>query len=227
MAAMASSLRPAASLRRMLPAEGYSPPSPSWLAPSRRMGRGVTVLFSRRRALQYSTARMSLGWESTAAPSVPRMPSSARCRAAAKLTGPESSPRSRREKSPESSASAAFRTASPSPLSLPKIRWVTRPVPVSTSTPPCAKRSAGAAAQESGSSSTRSAPERTAASARACLGSRAKSPRWTKFPLMAQTTAVSAPRSSRTRRSWRRCPPCRGLYSAMIPAMATEFPPIR
>ena len=67
--------------------------------------------------------------------------------------------------------------------------------------PPWAKRSAGAQAQERGISSTRSAPERTAASARACLGSSAKSPRWTKFPLMAQITGVSSPRRARSRRS--------------------------
>ena len=61
------------------------------------------------------------------------------------------------------------------------------------STPPCANRSAVDMAHTVGSSSTRSAPQHTAISARASLSATAKPPRWVKLPLMAQTTASAPP----------------------------------
>ena len=51
--------------------------------------------------------------------------------------------------------------------------------------------SAEAMAHGVGSSSTRSAPQRTAISPRACLRATAASPRWTKLPLMAHTRGAS------------------------------------
>ena len=81
-------------------------------------------------------------------------------------------------------------------------------------------RAAVAADQGVGSSSTRSTPPARAASARGCLARMAKSPRWTKFPLMQATTAVSAPRRRRTSWICQAWPRWKGLYSAITPATA-------
>ena len=64
---------------------------------------------------------------------------------------------------------------------------------------------------------------RTAASARACVRMTAKSPRWTKLPLMAQTTAVSAPRRRRSSPICQAWPRWNGLYSLMIPAVRIKI----
>ena len=65
----------------------------------------------------------------------------------------------------------------------------------------------------------------TAALARACLRSRAKSPRCTKFPLITQTMAVSGPSAARPASRSRRCPLWSGLYSTIIPAAPMDFSP--
>ena len=80
--------------------------------------------------------------------------------------------------------------------------------------------SAEAMAQGVGSSSTRSAPPERARAARLHLSVRAHSPRWTQWPLMTHTTAVSAPRVRRVRAMCQACPRWKGLYSATIPAVA-------
>ena len=77
-----------------------------------------------------------------------------------------------------------------------------------------------AMAQGVGSSSTRSAPPERARAARLHLSVRAHSPRWTQWPLMTHTTAVSAPRARRVRAMCQACPRWKGLYSATIPAVA-------
>ena len=87
-------------------------------------------------------------------------------------------------------------------------------------TAPRAKASAEAMAQGVGSSSTRSAPPERARAARLHLSVRAHSPRWTQWPLMTHTTAVSAPRVRRVRAMCQACPQWKGLYSATIPAVA-------
>ena len=121
----------------------------------------------------------------------------------------------------ERAASAACKAVR-SPHSLPKARWDTTPVEVSSSTPPSANRSAEAMAHGVGSSSTRSAPQRTAISARACLCATAASPRWTKLPLMAHTRGASyCRRRPSSIRAW---PRWKGSYSHMIPMAFTMFP---
>lgn len=110
-------------------------------------------------ALQYSTARMSLGRRRIS----PDSPICARAsaRAAGKDLPPSSSRRSRGEKSSESSARAVSIRSSASPVSAPKQR-------VSHSldrmpTPPAANPSAEDRLTVVGSSTTRSAPQATAA----------------------------------------------------------------
>lgn len=71
--------------------------------------------------------------------------------------------------SSESRHCATRSSAAASPHSLPKARWVTHPVRCIRYTAPRANPSAEESARVSGSSITRSAPQRSAASARTCL----------------------------------------------------------
>ena len=81
-----------------------------------------------------------------------------------------------------------------------------------------AKASAGAMAQRVGSSSTRSAPQRTAISARENLLREATPPRWTKLPLSAQTTGRPVSSAALcSRYSW---PRCRGSNSHTTPTQS-------
>ena len=217
----ASSRRPCRSSARIPAAEAFCPGksvSPSWAAPRRGTVSTSGGALRARTALQYSTPRMLLGCSSSAAVSGSVRRPTARWRAAAKLSPRPSSSFKTGGNASDSRAAATRHNAAASPHSLPKASVSTRPVPSSVSTPPRANRSAGDAAQGRGSSSTRSAPLRTAAAARARRRTRAKSPRWTKSPLMAQTTAASSPSRRRTSPSRWTWPICRGLYSAMIPA---------
>ena len=209
----------------MAEAEGWVPSAraPSWGAPSLGSVKTVSSAPWRRMLLQYSIPSTLLGCPSNAASAVSS--AAAACRAAAKLTPSESLARRQRENSPLSSTCATCISASASPHSLPKAKWVTTPVASRVCTPPSANRSAEDTAQGSPSSITRSAPERTAASARAYLPTRAKSPLCTKSPLITQITPHSGPKRRRTcsiRCTW---PLWRGLYSVMIPAICTEFTP--
>ena len=196
----ACSRSPVRSRARMADADGCSSSraSPSWAAPCRVTVRGRMAEPCRSRLLQYSTPRVLLGLASSAASSGDTSTAAALCRAVGKLTPRDSSRRRCSVSSSESRAAARRVRAAPSPHSLPKARWVTRPVAIRAWTPPSANRSAEDTAQGRGSSSTRSAPLSTAAFARAWRRTNAKSPRWTKFPLMTQTTAVSGPSRRRT-----------------------------
>ena len=223
----ASSRFPCRSSARRPEAEGWvsGARAPSWALPSLRMVTGRRGAFCPSRALQYSMPKMLLGDSSRAASSSGSRPVSARCRAAAKLTAPGSTSRSRSRKDGASSAAATRSRAETSPHSLPNSRCSTTPVAASAWTPPAANPSAEDTAQGRGSSSTRSAPLSTAALARACLRSRAKSPRCTKFPLITQTMAVSGPSAARPASRSRRCPLWSGLYSTIIPAAPMDFSP--
>ena len=177
-------------------------------------------------ARRYSTASVLLGRSSTAAPSVPSSVATAACRRAAKVRPSSGSAASAAANSGLSSASAARRSTAISPHSEPNTSSVTTPVRVRMSTPPCANRSAVDMAHTVGASSTRSAPQSTAISARDSLSVTAKPPRWVKFPLRAQTTA-SAParRACSIRYAW---PVWSGSYSQMMPATDIDAlpPPI-
>ena len=110
------------------------------------------------------------------------------------------------------SASASFSSGSPlpdrlSPVSQPKDR-TSAPRSARIDTAPSAKPSAEERTHGSGSSTTRSAPLRQAASARAYLENTAASPRWTKSPLMTATTVVSSPSASTILRLSRICRAC-------------------
>ena len=80
---------------------------------------------------------------------------------------------------------------------LPKLKCVTTPRLPSSPTAPRANPSADDSAHGSGSSSTRSAPQRAAVSARANFAYTAGLPRCTKSPDMTHTTGQSAPRRAR------------------------------
>ena len=109
-----------------------------------------------------------------------------------------------------------------SPHSLPKQRVFT-PQRESRPTPPSANFSAVAMAQGVGSSATRSAPHRTAISARTNFSAQAGPPRWVKLPLMAHTTGrPDAP----ARRSSASCPRCRGSNSHTTPTASMAVPPL-
>ena len=114
-----------------------------------------------------------------------------------------------------SSACATVCKAVRSPLSLPKARWVT-PRAWRIWTPPRAKDSAEDTAHWTGNSTTRSAPHRSAISARAYLLTMAASPRWVKGPLMAQTTGAPGRAALAWAMRWA-CPRWKGSNSAMIP----------
>ena len=172
-----------------------------------------------RRARRYSTARALLGRERHSPALV--ISSNACCRAAGKDIPFPVISRSFSENAACSSPSAAASRGSSAPHSHPKAKWVTTPAAASAAAAPWAKRSAPAAAHGVGSSSTRSTPPTRAISARLCLFTRAKSPRWTKFPLMQATTAVSAPRRRRISAACQAWPRWKGLYSAITPATAT------
>ena len=203
----ASARRPSPSSWRMAEAE-YPPASPaaaSWAAPVRETVKISGSLPLCSRARQYSMPSVLLGLDSSAASSAASRAETARCLAAAKLSPWASAAFRSGGRAGLSSAFAARRMAALSPHSLPKASTSNIPVPVSTSMPPRATPSAELTAHGRGSSSTRSAPLRTAASARACRRTRAKSPRWTKSPLMAQMIAVSPPYCRRTaciRNAW-------------------------
>ena len=196
--------------------------SPSWTLPRRGSASGSMRLCMLRSALQYSTPRISFG-EMRIAASSPNKRCAASCRAAAKEPPSVRRSRSAVENSSLSSPSATRLMRAPSAHSLPKQSVSTTPVLSSTSTPPRAKPSADEIAQGSGSSSTRSAPPRSAASARRCFSAMAKSPRWTKLPLMAHTTAVSAPKRSRSCARSQACPRWNGLYSQIIPTVLMKI----
>ena len=179
-------------------AEAKPSAAPSlWPTAFRAIASGVIAPLPCSSALQYSTPKISFGSRSTLASS-PMSVLAALSRAAAKDKPPASSLRSASGKSARSSVSAARCNLAVSPHSLPKASVPTTPVAARTPTPPRAKPSADEMAHGSGSSRTRSAPPRTAASARACARSMAKSPRWTKSPLIAHTTAVSSPKRRRS-----------------------------
>ena len=199
------------------------PPSgaPSWAAPVRSRVAGVMDAPVRRRARRYSTASVLLGLSSRAASASPSRAAAARWRRTAKVA-PLSAAVRRSAKAGLSRQSASRRKADSSPHSLPNSS-VSTPVSASSCTPPRANVSAGDMAQTVGSSTTRSAPQRTAISARARLSSAAKLPRWVKLPLMAQITA-SAPmaRAWDSSRAW---PLWRGSNSQIIPMyMGGSFP---
>ena len=193
-----------------VPASG----GPSCPAPMRGMVAAFRPFPCRAMARRYSTAKMLLGWASRDA-STPDSVPSACCRAAAKVTPSSRLSRSARVKAGLSRPSAAARRAARSPDSEPNSSMSTTPVRASSDTPPSANRSAVAMAHSTGSSSTRSAPHRTAISARAALDTAAKLPRWVKLPLMAHTTA-DAPMARAWASRWA-CPRCRGSNSQMIP----------
>ena len=151
-------------------------------------------LFSRRMALQYSIPRILLGEESTCWYFSDSFPGKTSPRAKLLALGNViPSFRFRRRALLNSSGSstripASFIRISVSPHSLPKQRVSTTPSPSRSCTPLLAKSSALAVAQETGSSSTRSAPARKAISARTYLERRAGVPLCTKSPLIAMTT---------------------------------------
>ena len=188
----------------------------------RNIASGAMVLPLCSSALQYSTPRISFGSRSTASSS-PMSALAALSLAAAKNRPLASSSRSASGKSARSSAFAARCNFAALPHSLPKASVSTTPVAAKMLTPPRAKPSADEMAHGSGSSRTKSAPPRTAASARACARSMAKSPRWTKSPLIAHTTAHSS--SPARRRNSSIChlwPRWKGLYSHIIPNTLME-----
>ena len=124
-------------------------------------------------ALQYSTPRISLGRESSSGDTPIR--SKAFCRAAGKEIPRSSSSRSRDENAGWHSARAVSIRFSPWAVSVPKHR-----VSHSRSrirTPPAANPSAEDRLTVTGSSTTRSAPQATAASARRLLSRMAGAPR--------------------------------------------------
>ena len=190
------------SANRVRMAEAEQPPASetaaSWAAPCRGTVKTSASEPVRSRARQYSMPSVLLGWDSSAASTGDNSAETARCRAAAKLSPRVSSAFKSGVSSGRSSARAHRSSAALSPHSLPKASTSKSPVAVSVSTPPRAKPSAELTAHGRGSSSTRSAPLSTAASARAYRRRRAKSPRCTKSPLMAQITAVSSPKRCRT-----------------------------
>ena len=156
----------------------------------------------------------------------PRRAVAACCRATGKER-PSASPwRSTSCQAGEARQSAAACKGGSAPASLPKLKVSTTPVAVSRPTPPRAKGSAEDTAQGVGSSSTKSTPCRRARAARVHLSAKAASPRWTQLPLMAQTTAQSAPKAWRTAWMWCRWPLWKGLYSAMMPIVRMAQPPL-
>ena len=173
-------------------------------------------------ALQYSTARMSLGRRRHSA----RPPIWARAwaLAAGKLRPSFRFHRRYSVKSRRSSSRAVSRISS-SGDSAPKHRAVA-PAFARISTPPAAKPSAEDRHTPTGSSSTRSAPAFSAALARRVLSKIAGEPRWTKFPLIRHTMASSGVSRCRTQESCRPCPRWKGLYSQMIPTILTVYPPL-
>ena len=117
-------------------------------------------------------------------------------------------------------------------FSAPKDRCVTARAAARMSTAPFANTPALCAEKRTGSSSTRSAPQASAAFARVHLSASAGSPRWTKAE-DSTATAACAPQSSRALRMWSRWPLWNGLYSATIPTtgysikFSPSFPFIR
>ena len=118
-----------------------------------------------------------------------------------------------------SSQSSPERGNSPSnvPASLPKTKE-SAPRSKRRRSAPSAKYSALAQAENTGSSTIRSAPQARAASERAYLENSAGAPRCTKAPLKI-TMIISAPVISRARLKRRACPLWSGLNSAMIPVI--------
>ena len=168
-----------------------------------------------RMALQYSMARMLLGWV-TSPPSRP-ISSSAACRAAGKESPLSSWARSRGGNSSLSKAPAVSSRAAESSDSAPKHKLWQKEDKIST--PRAAKPSAEDRAAVTGSSSTRSAPQETAALARRVLSMMAGWPRWTKSPLIRQTMASDSPLRWRMISNCFRWPRWKGLYSQIIPVI--------
>ena len=166
---------PALSVRRMAEAEACPPSSPlSWYpCPRRRMVNGISGLFWRRMALQYSIPRRLLGEPRSLSISslfrgkslsLSAILSRAWLRAWGQLR-PLRSPMLRSEEKSSPSCAripAAVRILRISPSSLPKHRTSTAPSPVSRATPQAAKSSALLTAKAEGSSTTRSAPQERA-----------------------------------------------------------------
>lgn len=166
---------------------------------------GVSLAPRARMASRYSTPRLLLGWPRQSA-ALPRRVVAAAWRAAGKESPLSSARRSSVFQAGLWRQWATCWRGAKSPVSLPKLRMSTTPVAASRPTPPRAKGSAEAAAQRVGSSSTRSTPWARASAARVHLSARAGWPRWTQFPLMAQTMALSAPKARRTVWMWWRWP---------------------